>query len=194
MVEIALPGLGRYIERVRQQEALTEEQRRKEDTERCESAEQTRQQRVIDSKYLKRPEALRILLKASEMMLAGGIENYVVITGVEYNNEPMQLKLSWDYMTVRTNSDFGNDWSWKEVNVGVERSKSGRVVGLRINSDPPKHEGFVTKLKPEILAEAIDKAFQEPVIIPQAGYPHWYEDGDNYWHVIREAQVQQSSI
>ena len=160
MAETLLPGLGRYIEEVQRLEASTQEQERRENAERQGRAEQTRQQRVIDSEYLKESEALRILLKASEIMSEGGIENYVVITGVGYDNEPMQLKLSWDYKTVRTDSDFGSDWSWKEVNVGVERSILRRVVGMRINSDSPKHDGiFVTELKPEILAEAIDRAF-----------------------------------
>ena len=193
MTEIALPGLEKYIEEVQQREASTQEQKRSKDTEREEQAEQTRQQRVIDSEYLKKSKALRILLRASEMMVTGGIKNYVAITGVAYDTEPMQLKLSWDYKTVRTNSDFGDDWSWKEVNIGVERSKSGRVVGMRINSDPPDTKGFVSQLKPEVLSEAIDRAFQEPVEIPQAGYPHWFGKGENYWHLIKRADGQGAS-
>ena len=193
MTEIALPGLEKYIEEVQQREASTQEQKRSKDTEREEQAEQTRQQRVIDSEYLKKSKALRILLRASEMMFAGGIDNYVAITGVGYDYEPMQLKLSWDYKTVRTNSDFGDDWSWKEVNIGVERSKSGRVVGMKINSDPPDIEGFASKLDPNLLAKAIDGAFRDPIVVPQAGYPHWFEDGDNYWRLIKSADGQSAS-
>lgn len=192
MTEIVLPGLSKYIGEVQQRETEARKQRDREILERREQSEQTHQQRVADSEYLKKSKALRILLRASAMMAEAGIKNYVALTGLAYDTEPMQLKISWDHKTVLTNNDFGDDWSWKEVNIGVERSKSGRVVGMRINSDPPDTKGFVSKLKPEVLAEAIDRAFQEPVEIPKAGYPHWF-GGENYWHLITRADGQGAS-
>ena len=53
MTEIVLPGLSKYIGEVEQREAEAQEQRDRERSERQEQSEQTHQQRVADSEYLK---------------------------------------------------------------------------------------------------------------------------------------------